>query len=346
MGAITREFERRFAAHHNRKHAVMVNSGSSANLLMVAALHYTGRLPRGSRVAVPALSWNTTYSPLQQFDMQQILVDINGTLNIDPMEIPVEVDLIFGVNILGNCMEYDALPRGIPLIEDNCESLGATNRGRISGSVGLMASFSFFFSHHMVTMEGGMIVTNDDELADYLRMLRAHGWARDLDSYQRDRWDAAYEFFVPGFSVRPTELQAALGVVQLEKLGENLKARRRNGAAYKALLGCQREVGNSSWFGFPVIVRDRQKVINRISPVFDSRPVVAGNIARHPAARFYKFETGPHGTPVADFVHEHGFYIGNHARDCIPAIEHLADMIRPELFAGSSWIPHAIKTAA
>jgi CDP-6-deoxy-D-xylo-4-hexulose-3-dehydrase len=129
MGEKVREFERLFALHHNVRHAVMVNSGSSANLLMVAALAYTGRLPRGSRVAVPAVSWSTTYAPLEQFGHTMVMVDVDDTFNIAPEQIPDDVDAIFGVNLLGNPMDFDRLPQGPLLLEDNCESHGRHVRG-------------------------------------------------------------------------------------------------------------------------------------------------------------------------------------------------------------------------
>lgn len=308
MGEQTRVFEREFAAFLGARRAVMVNSGSSANLLMIAALHYCGRLPRKTRVAVPAVAWATTYAPLHQFGMRPVLVDIDDSLTIDPSQIPRDVDCVFAVNLLGNPCDFDAISDGPVLLEDNCEALGARYRDRYTGTIGVMGSHSLFFSHHMNTMEGGVITTDDDELYECLLMLRSHGWSRgigDADS----AWSSFYDFHVPGFNVRPTEVQAAIGREQLKKLPEVLRWRRRNGMIYSAAVGHMREIGEPSWFGLPFLVPGhRAPAIERLSWC-ETRPIMSGNIARHPVARFYWPDGAPY-MPMADMVHDCGFYIG------------------------------------
>ncbi|HQU09922.1 MAG TPA: DegT/DnrJ/EryC1/StrS family aminotransferase, partial [Opitutales bacterium] len=194
MGVNVQVFERDFANYIGSKHCVMVNSGSSANLLMVAALFYTKnpklQLKRGNEVIVPAVSWSTTYYPLYQYGLKIKFVDIDlNTLNYDLEQLEKAVTdstrMIMAVNLLGNPNDFDRINqiiagRDILMIEDNCESLGAKFNGKHAGTFGVMGSFSSFFSHHISTMEGGLIVTDDEELYHILLSLRAHGWTRNL----------------------------------------------------------------------------------------------------------------------------------------------------------------------
>jgi CDP-6-deoxy-D-xylo-4-hexulose-3-dehydrase len=309
MGPEVAKFERQFAKYVGADFAVMVNSGSTANLLMVAALLYTGRLRRDATVIVPAVSWSTTYAPLMQFGLRMRVVDVDDSFNMNP-ELVKDGDLIFAVNVLGNPCDFDKLP-GIPMIVDNCESLGCRYKGKEGGTLGVMGSYSFFFSHHISTMEGGMVVTDDVELRDCLLMLRAHGWERDLPHF-KPGFEASFRFQVPGYSVRPTELQGAIGQVQLEKFPDMLQARRQNGLAFQSLFpGQQREIGQSSWYGFALLVPNRAELVRLIDA--EVRPVIAGNILRQPMIRFGKVEHGP--TPMADRIHEQGLFIGNHHYD-------------------------------
>lgn len=329
MGAKVREFEAGFARMHGCKYAVMVNSGSSANLLMIAALVYSGRLPRGSRVAVPAVSWSTTYAPLEQFGMKIEVVDVDDSLNIDPVQIP-DVDAIFAVNLLGNPCDFGKLPKSPILIEDNCESLGATYEGKWTGTHGVMGSHSLFFSHHISTMEGGVITTDDEELWRLLLMLRAHGWTRDLPEYSPGFH--SFEFVVPGYSVRPTEVHAAIGLEQLKKLPDFLDMRRKNGAVYRDLIGHQREIGSSSWFGFAILTPNkgvrkhcRDGILFSLRDSFETRPIVAGNIMRHDISKHLN-ASSPILT-MANFVHDCGFFVGNHHIDASADIKRLASAL-------------------
>lgn len=194
MGENVKLFERSFSQYVGSKYCVMVNSGSSANLLMVAALFYskdpTLKLERGDEIIVPAVSWSTTYYPLYQYGLKIKFVDIDlQTLNydLDQLELAVteKTRAIMAVNLLGNPNDFGRIKkivgdRNIVLIEDNCESMGATYNGKQTGTFGVMGSFSSFFSHHISTMEGGLIVTDNEELYQILLALRAHGWTRDL----------------------------------------------------------------------------------------------------------------------------------------------------------------------
>ena len=244
MGKKVAEYEKKFAEKFGTKYAVMVNSGSTANLLAIASLVYSGRLERGSEIIVPAVSWSTTYAPLEQYGMKLIFVDINrNTLNLDidavRHAITDKTKMIFAVNLLGNSNEYDELleicdKSNIILIEDNCESLGAKYKGKYLGTIGLIGTFSTFYSHHICTMEGGMVVTKDKELYEYMLAIRAHGWTRNLpeDSiiYEKNK-EAFYEsfnFIVPGFNLRPLEMEGAIGIKQLQKVDKMIDNRRSN----------------------------------------------------------------------------------------------------------------------
>lgn len=321
MGPEVKAFEHQFAEFVDAKHAVMVNSGSSANLLMVAALVYSGRLRRGDMVAVPAVSWSTTYAPLIQFGMKLKIVDVDDSMCIDPEQIG-DCDAVFAVNLLGNCSDFSRIKSPI-MIVDNCESMGARFNGQEAGTFGLMGSYSTFFSHHISTMEGGIIVTDSPELHRLLVMLRAHGWTRDLPEY-RPSFNS-FEFEVPGYSVRPTELQGAIGQEQLKKLPEMLAARCENARIYQQLFpGHIREVGRSSWFGFPLVVDDRFGSLKKLDGV-ETRPIVAGNILRQRMMRFADMEIHP--TPNADRMDTSGFFIGNHHYDLRDELCHVAERL-------------------
>jgi CDP-6-deoxy-D-xylo-4-hexulose-3-dehydrase len=313
MGDEVRGFERDFAGFLGARHAVMVNSGSSANLLMIAALHYTGRLPRGTRVAVPAVAWAT--------GMVIVPVDVDDSFTIDPKQIPRDVDCVFAVNLMGNPCDFDRIADGPVLLEDNCEALGARYDGRFTGTIGKMGSHSLFFAHHISTMEGGVITTDDDELHECLLMLRAHGWTRDLPGYGAS-FSERYEFRVPGFNVRPTEVQGAIGREQMKKLPEVLRWRKKNGYVYGSMLGHMRENGEPSLYGLPILADDREDALERL-PWCEARPIASGNICRHPVWRFYGGEPPP--LPMADRIHDCGFYIGNPP---YPAREEIREVVR------------------
>jgi CDP-6-deoxy-D-xylo-4-hexulose-3-dehydrase len=345
MGRQVAAFEERFAGAFGARHAVMMNSGSSANLLAVAALFHTRPpLVRAGAVAiVPAVSWSTTYIPLCQHGLTLRFVDIDRkTLNFDLTALEQALDdtvgVVFAVNLLGNPNDYDAITallagRDIVLIEDNCESMGARLGGRWTGRFGRIGTFSTFFSHHMSTMEGGICLTDDDELHQILVSLRAHGWTRDLpwpnrlaDPDPRGAFHEAFRFILPGYNVRPLEVCGAIGLAQIERL-PGIVARRRETARrllerFSDLpsLRPQTEIGESSWFGFAFTLTDEAKtprdvVVERLADAgVECRPIVAGNFVRQPVIAHLRHER-PGPLPNADEVHDRGFYIGNNPMD-------------------------------
>ena len=341
MGPRVATFEEEFAAFVGARHAVMVNSGSSANLLAVAAPFFRADRPlqKGDEVIVPAVSWSTTYAPLAQYGLRVKFVDIDPqTLNMDldalAGALTEQTRVVFLVNLLGNPNDFDAVEsilegRDIIVLEDNCESLGATFHGRWAGTFGAIGTFSTFFSHHMMTMEGGIAVTDDEEFYHILLSLRAHGWTRNLPKQNRltgtkvASFDEAFRFVLPGYNVRPIEMEGAIGSVQLKKLPDLIRGRRANAARFQQLFGdhpgvrIQREVGQSSWFGFSMVlnlqrVSSRAVVLGALKAAgIESRPIVAGNFTRSDAIRFFDYEIlGP--LTVADEISDFGFYVGNH----------------------------------
>jgi CDP-4-dehydro-6-deoxyglucose reductase, E1 len=341
MGKEVAAFQKDFANYIGSQHAVMVSSGSTANLLMVAALFYTkyNPLQRGDEVIVPAVSWSTTYFPLHQYGLKLKFVDIDlETLNFDLNQLATAITektrLIMAVNLLGNPNDFDqiaALTKGknIRLIEDNCESLGASFGGKMAGTFGVMGSFSSFFSHHISTMEGGVVVTDDEELYHILLCLRAHGWTRNLPKFNHvcseksdDPFKESYRFVLPGYNVRPLELSGAIGVEQIRKLPTMIAARSANGKLLQDALGdhsqilIQREMGVSSWFGFSLVIRPsssigREHLLQQLLAAgFECRPIVAGNFAKNEVIRYFDYEI--HGMlPNANHIDSHGLFIGN-----------------------------------
>jgi len=356
MGPKVFEFERQFASYLGAKHCVMVNSGSSANLLMVAALFYSKNhdlaLKPGDEVIVPAVSWSTTYYPLYQYGLKIKFVDIDlHTLNydLDALEKAVtdNTRLVMAVNLLGNPNDFDRIKsiigtRKITLIEDNCESLGAEFRGKKAGTFGVMGSYSSFFSHHISTMEGGLISTDDDELHHILLSLRAHGWTRNLPKVNHvcsdksdDPFKESFRFVLPGYNVRPLEMSGALGIEQVKKLPMLIAERRKNGVLLQEAMKdhpdmlIQREIGCSSWFGFSLVIRPgsnvtRAKLLSKLSRLgIESRPIVAGNFARNEVIKY--FDSSIFGNLAnADYVDANGLFIGNQHYPIADAIELLS----------------------
>lgn len=351
MASETVAYEKAFAEFLDAPYCVAVNSGSTANLLMTAALVYRKQRPleRGDEVIVPAVSWPTTYYPLSQYGLRLKFVDIDAeTLNydLDALEAAItdRTRLVMVVNLLGNPNDFDRIraicePRGIEFIEDNCESLGATFGGRQAGTHGLMGSFSTFFSHHISTMEGGVITTADEELYHILLTLRAHGWTRNLPKVNHvtgvksdDPFEESFKFVLPGYSVRPLEMSAAVGTEQIAKVPRFTEERRRNAAQFTELMTAypelmtQREIGESSWFGFSMVVRPdapfaRADVVRAFAAAgIESRPVVAGNFAKNPVMRWLEHEVHD-SLRNADLIDTNGLFIGNREGDLTAELE-------------------------
>jgi len=361
MGKEVQEFEREFADFFGSKFAVMSNSGSSANLLAMSAIHYSRGIRDKNRneVIVPAVSWSTTYYPVTQLGYKLKFVDVdlnylNSTFDQIHGAINDKTAGIFAVNLLGNPSDLDAISRlakdnDLFLIEDNCESMGAEVRGRFSGTFGDIGTFSTFFSHHISTMEGGMCVTDDEELAQLMISLRAHGWTRELPSTNYvhnktgEKFDDLFRFVLPGYNLRPLELSGALGQEQLKKLPAINSMRRKNAEFFKSNIVfeniiTQIEFGKSSWFGFSLILSGplsgrRKELVGHLESFgIECRPIVAGNFTRNPVMKHLQHaELGK--LPNADKIHEDGLFVGNSQESLVREISLLKQAL--SLFVGA-----------
>lgn len=340
MGSKVLEFEKAYAKYLNVNYCVMVSSGSTANLIATAALFYTKSpmLREGDEVIVPAVSWSTTYFPLQQYGLKLKFVDIDiETLNynLDALgdAISHNTKMIMAVNLLGNSNDFDAINnmisgRDIFVLEDNCESLGAEYNQKKTGTFGTMGTFSSFYSHHIATMEGGMIAVENEELYHILLSLRAHGWTRNLpdknhvSNKSADWFDESFRFVLPGYNVRPLEMSGAIGLEQLKKLNNFIRVRRENAKFFQNLFAdhkdfiIQQEIGQSSWFGFSLIIRPdskltRQELIKLLgSNGVECRPIVTGNFVKNEVMKYFNYEV--HGSlDNAEYLDANGLFVGN-----------------------------------
>ena len=358
MGEEVAQFERDFAAYFGSRYAVMVNSGSSANLIMTAALFFTSnqkyKLSVGDEIIVPAVSWPTTYYPLSQYGLHLKFVDIDlETLNYDLNALAYAINektrAIMVVNLLGNPNNFTVIneligSREIVIIEDNCESMGATFENRQAGTFGVMGTFSCFFSHHISTMEGGVVITDDEELYHIMLALRAHGWTRNLPKKNKltgekseDPFEESFKFVLPGYNLRPLELSGALGIEQLKKLPKLIEGRQENGRVFVQKLSdnqnfiIQKEIGCSSWFGFSLVIKPnskytRKEIVSKLDKLgFECRPIVAGNFSKNEVMKFFDYSVSG-CLKNADYVDKNGLFVGNHHYPIYDAIEELSNI--------------------
>jgi len=344
MGPEVFGFESEICKMFGSKHAIMVNSGSSANLIMLTALKLLigKNWPKNPEIIVPALSWSTTFTPFYYLGLRPVFIDINPDyLCLEPEILEQAITSntvgILTVNILGQASELENLlqiskKNGIVLLEDNCESLGATLNNKYTGRFGLASSHSSFYSHHISTMEGGWIQTDNDDFADICKSLRAHGWIRELgiDSKIAKRTGVPFRdqfnFILPGLNFRPIEFEGALGKTQLLKLPQMLEVRRRNALIFNELfrevegVRIQSGPGLSSWFAFSLVLDGTMKgyrdelagklIMNGI----ECRPIIAGNFTKQPVMQHLNGMI-PFPLSVCDQVHDNGLYVGNHPFD-------------------------------
>ena len=333
-GEVTIELETNWAKWLGTKHAVFVNSGSSANLMMLYALVAAGKL-KNNKVVVPSLAWATDMAPVLQLNLQPIVcdinlqnlaVDINHLEEIFKKENPAALMLVSVLGfpphmkeIISLCEKYSVI-----LLEDNCESLGTKYNQTILGNFGLMSSFSLYFGHHISTIEGGMICTNSDEMFRILKMIRSHGWDRDLNDEEQKQlreqskvndFDALYTFYIPGFNLRSTDLQAYIGLGQLEKLNLICEQRNLNYQLYRKLLSPKLwspqidETHFVSNFCYPIIHEQRNKIVYELRKAnIEVRPLICGSMGTQP---MYANQYGRLELPNATKVDKEGCYIPN-----------------------------------
>lgn len=334
-GEVTIQFEKKWSEYLGVKHSVFVNSGSSANLLMLYTLVENGSLSPGDTVVVPAVSWSTDLAPVFQLGLNPVLCDCNmETLSVDINHLQYIFDTtrpkaLMLVSVLGMVPDMSSLVRlcekyDVLLLEDSCESLGSEFKGKKLGSFGVMSSFSTYFGHHISTIEGGMVCTDDDNMANLLKSIRSHGWARDMDTsvatdlereFKVDKFSSCYTFYHSGFNLRSTDLQAYLGLRQLDKLPSLVSKRKKNYDLYNE------NIKNEFWqppkssegvssFAFPVITKQRDKVVSNLEQEgVECRPLICGSLGRQPV---WIKKRGVLELRNADIVHKHGMYLPNH----------------------------------
>ncbi len=333
QGKIVEEFEQKFAQWNGSKYAVMVNSGSSANLLMAFMLKHKSGLQDGDEVIVPCVTWPTTIYPLIQHNLIPVLCEVDEGFNLDSDSlnrmISSKTKAVFLVHLLGQPAKIEEIKKiceknNLLLMEDCCESLGAVYQGKKVGNFGKMGSFSFYFGHHMTTIEGGMIVTDDEEIYDLLKSARSHGWVRGS---QRQHLYPQYEnknflFDMLGYNLRSTNLNAAIGLVQLAKLDESIKLRIENHRYFREKVKPLRlklqqiNLDETTSFCFAILFgskAERDYILRNISAKeIESRPMVAGNLLKQPVFQSFDVQKmRADRTPLADEIHDCGIYLPN-----------------------------------
>lgn len=351
----TVEFERQFARTFGGGEAIMVNSGSSADLLIAFALvnQQAKLLEPGDEILVPSVTWPTQIWSSMMAGLKVRLVDTDPcTLNMDLNDLESKVGpktrAVSLVHLMGNPCDMDRVlsicrKHDLVLIEDCCEALGAGFKGQPVGTFGIAGSFSFFFSHHITTMEGGMIICQDQPLSDLFRLLRAHGWARNtkyVHAHSQDDLDPRYMFLNWGFNVRPTELQAGFGLEQLRRWPAFHNQRLQNVTYFQEYLNRHRTLmylmqvlpdAECSWFALPIMLtsecpfKKADFLAYLEAQGVETRPMVAGNLTRQPVRQLYP-ELQEDNLPGSDAIHERGFYLGLHPFEAKQNLDRLAEI--------------------
>jgi CDP-6-deoxy-D-xylo-4-hexulose-3-dehydrase len=347
----TLEFEKVFADWLGVKYAVFVNSGSSANLAAMYSLMMSNRL-KNNKIIVPAISWATTVAPAIQLGLEPIMCDCNmADLGVDLNHFEQQLkkhrpSLAIIVHVLGFpcsdiqkiaslCKQYSTL-----LIEDTCESVGSEFNNKKLGTFGHFSTFSFFFGHHFSTIEGGMVCTNDRDLYNIIVSVRSHGWDRDLQpdvqkklrkKYKVDDFSAFYTFYYPGFNLRSTDLQAKIGLIQMQKIDNIVQKRNKNYLRY------QKNINNSFWkinpnkksfisnFCYPIITPNKNRLVKALQQnKVECRPLICGSIGQQP---FWTERYGKASFKNADLVHKSGLYVPNNCSLSEDSIDFIIDII-------------------
>lgn len=342
MGSQVETFEKSFAQYLGVKYAVMVNSGSSANLLALSTItnhKYSKKLNPGDEVLIPAVCWSTSCFPITQNTLRPVFVDVDSkTLNIDlddlERKITPKTKALMAVHVLGNCCDMGRLMEiinrnNLILIEDTCESLGSAYDRKYLGTFGAIGTYSFYYSHHLCTFEGGAVVTNSEEIYEILKALRAHGWSRNLKNkeeiaQQNPDIDSRFTFINLGYNVRPMELQGAMGSSQLKKLAQKNLNRKLNYNQIKRKIEqdkrntflsfpTETENADSVWFGIVLFLDsvDLKSYINYLTEnSVETRPIISGNMVRQPVIKDLYPELKPENFPGAEVIHHTGLFIG------------------------------------
>lgn len=344
IGKQCRDFERNFSAFQGRKHCVFVNSGSSANLALIQALLNLGKIRKGDVVGFSSVTWSTNVMPLIQLGLTPVPVDIElDTLNVSSRTLKEALSrqpmkLLFLTNLLGFCDDIDVIAKickkqNVMLIEDNCESLGTVYKRKKLGNWGYASTFSFYVGHHMSTIEGGAVVTDDTELINMLHLVRAHGWDRNLTEDTQlflrlkhnvnSTFYSRYTFYDLGYNFRTTEIQGFLANSQLRYLPEIIRRRERNFFTMAKPIYARADlyfpmrydhIDTMSNFAVPVICRSqkiRDALVKACNGKVEIRPVVGGDMTQQPFFSKYQKSVKKSFTKNAELVHSQGLYFGN-----------------------------------
>jgi len=346
MGPKTRQVEAYFKDHIVKTNSLMVNSGSSANLLIFQCLinPMVKKLKPGDEVLIPAICWSTSLWPIIQSGLKVKFVDIDlSTLNIDLNDlirkITKKTKALMLVHALGNCTDMSKLTNickknKIILIEDTCEALGSTYKNKPLGTFGDFSSFSFYYSHHITSGEGGMVCTKNKKYLEILKSLRSHGWSRDLKnnkifSKKYKNIDKNWIFINSGFNLRTTDINAAIGLEQLKRIKKILSIRKYNFLKIKKSLLINKKYNNqftilddqnhanTAWFGIPIILKSnnkkyKQNIMSKLhGKGIMTRPIISGNFAKQPSIKLYKIKIN-NQLPNSDLVDKKGFFLGLH----------------------------------
>ena len=333
-GPVTLEFEKKFSKWLGTKYSVFCNSGSSANLLMLSALQQ-GEYLKNNKIVVPSVAWATDLSPVIQLGLEPLLCDSNMkdlSVDLEHLERIFQEEspsVLMFVSVLGLvpdmnkivelCFEYDVI-----LLEDTCESMGCEYKERKLGTFGKMSSFSTFFGHHISTIEGGIISTDDKDLYELLVSIRSHGWDRDLSKETQNKlqkewgvseFNALYTFYYSGFNMRSTDLQAYIGLTQIDRLDDWGKKREDNYHLYQDLIKTEWKPESyvnslTSNFAYPVIHSNREQIVKKLQEnKVEVRPMICGSMGTQP---FYVKNYGELKLPNVSIIDEYGFYVPNH----------------------------------
>lgn len=344
MGTECETFEHAFAAYQQRRHCIMVNSGSSANLALIQSLVNLERLRPGARVGFSALTWSTNVMPLLQLGLQPVPIDVElDTLNVSSGKLRAvlertPLDALFLTDLLGWCADLEAVrdlcrEREVLLLEDACEALGTVYRGERLGNFGVAGTFSFYVGHQFSTIEGGAVCTDDDELANMLRIVRAHGWDRNLDRTTQTRlrethhvpsmFYSRYTFYHCGYNLRPTEIAGFLGNVGLPYLDEIVRRREANYQRLAAPLFARDDrylplrsdhLDVFSNFAVPVLCRSPELLRALVAACdgrVEIRPIVGGDMTQQPFLSRRGVLAEHYELPNAGLAHAQGLYVGN-----------------------------------
>ncbi len=346
MSKVTKKFEKTFSKKMKVPFSLMVNSGSSANLLAFQCLinpYRKNRLKRGDQVLVPSICWPTSLWPIIQSGLKPIFVDIDKkNFNIDLKDLKRKISkktkALMLIHVLGNSTNMDELKKilnknKIILVEDTCESIGAKYKKKFLGTFGEFSTFSFYFSHQISSVEGGMICCKNKEDEDIIKALRSHGWSKDLSNQkklERKYKDINKNFFFinSGFNLRPTDIQAAIGLSQFKSLNNFINVRKKNRdkiiKKIKSDKRWEKQVQfinnsdhvNPSWFGIAMLFNKKFKykkklILNKLNKFgIENRPIISGNFLKQPVMKKYKISQKSSQFPNANYVHEYGFFVG------------------------------------